>query len=342
MIQRLNDELGEARELAYTEKHKSAELQGILQDERKENKQQADESAKQINHLQGTCQLRQLQEETAALREQMDDGAAGSREELQGARDEVKALKRALEAAAGERDCDVAAAKANLATVSKDLDKWRQAADKYEREIADLQRDLQQQSKQASAPKNLQSMQAECNGLQKECSALRAERQDVASKQQKERNKGNLQGDCAALRSEKEAALQSSRAQNAELSDSLKALERSQQELEKRLAALQLQHQQDSSKLQTQISAQLGLIGYFEVKYGPCMNATRLRRPIFLSSQWRFVVNTQPLVGDAVHGTRESFKMNDLPACFITWNETLNADWKPIRAQSFLGFRTLG
>lgn len=45
----------------------------------------------------------------------------------------------------------------------------------------------------------------------------------------------------------------SSRAQNAELSNSLKALERSQQELEKRLAALQLQHQQDSTKLQTQL-----------------------------------------------------------------------------------------
>lgn len=48
-------------------------------------------------------------------------------------------------------------------------------------------------------------------------------------------------------------ASDSSRAQNAELSNSLKALERSQQELEKRLAALQLQHQQDSTKLQSQL-----------------------------------------------------------------------------------------
>lgn len=45
----------------------------------------------------------------------------------------------------------------------------------------------------------------------------------------------------------------SSRAQNAELSNSLKALERSQQELEKRLVAMQLQHQEDSTKLQTQL-----------------------------------------------------------------------------------------
>lgn len=45
----------------------------------------------------------------------------------------------------------------------------------------------------------------------------------------------------------------SSRSQNAELNNGIKALEISQQELEKRLAALQLQHQQDSTKLQTQL-----------------------------------------------------------------------------------------
>uniref|UniRef100_A0A3P8SQV8 Sarcolemma associated protein b n=1 Tax=Amphiprion percula TaxID=161767 RepID=A0A3P8SQV8_AMPPE len=45
----------------------------------------------------------------------------------------------------------------------------------------------------------------------------------------------------------------SSRAQSAELNNSLRTLEQSQQELEKRLVALQLQHQQDSAKLQTQL-----------------------------------------------------------------------------------------
>lgn len=43
------------------------------------------------------------------------------------------------------------------------------------------------------------------------------------------------------------------RSQNGELSNSVKALEISQKELEKRLAALQLQHQQDNTKLQTQL-----------------------------------------------------------------------------------------
>lgn len=45
----------------------------------------------------------------------------------------------------------------------------------------------------------------------------------------------------------------SSHSQNAELNNGIKALEISQQELEKRLAALQLQHQQDSTRLQTQL-----------------------------------------------------------------------------------------
>lgn len=43
------------------------------------------------------------------------------------------------------------------------------------------------------------------------------------------------------------------RSQNAELGGSVKALESSQEELEKRLAAVQLQHQQDNAKLQTQL-----------------------------------------------------------------------------------------
>ena len=76
------------------------------------------------------------------------DVSSGSRDELLSARDEVKELKRALEAATAERDRDVAAIQTNLATVSKDLDKWRQTANKYEHEIDNLQRDLQQQSKQ--------------------------------------------------------------------------------------------------------------------------------------------------------------------------------------------------
>lgn len=97
--------------------------------------------------LGGTGQVRQLRDEMVLLREQTD-ASSGLSHELQSSRDEVKSLKRALEAAAAERDRDVGALQTNLATASKDLDQWRQTASKYERDIADLQRDLQQQSLQ--------------------------------------------------------------------------------------------------------------------------------------------------------------------------------------------------
>lgn len=43
------------------------------------------------------------------------------------------------------------------------------------------------------------------------------------------------------------------RGENTDLNGKLKVLEESQQELEKNLVAVQLQHQQDNSKLQTQL-----------------------------------------------------------------------------------------
>lgn len=165
--------------------------QGVLEKERKEKKQQADESAKQIKHLQGTFlylwirkfsltkeqsmsslfvwtltsfwtgQLQQLQAELGLLREQVDVSRS-SRDDLQDARDEVKSLKRALEAATAERDHDVAAIQSNLATVSKDLDKWRQTANKYERELDNLQRDLEQQSKQWQKTAEIQGTYGVC------------------------------------------------------------------------------------------------------------------------------------------------------------------------------------
>lgn len=94
-----------------------------------------------------TGQLQHLQEELGVLREQAVV-SSGSQNELQSARDEAKALKRAMESAASEHDRDVAAVQVKLSTALKDVDKWREMASKYEREIDNLQRDLQQQSKQ--------------------------------------------------------------------------------------------------------------------------------------------------------------------------------------------------
>lgn len=94
-----------------------------------------------------TGQLQHLQDEMSVLREQAGVFSS-SQNELQSARDEAKALKRALESAASENDRDLAAVQAKLSTALKDTDKWREMAGKYEREIDNLQRDLQQQSKQ--------------------------------------------------------------------------------------------------------------------------------------------------------------------------------------------------
>lgn len=94
-----------------------------------------------------TGQLQHLQEELGVLREQAVV-SSGSQNELQSARDEAKALKRAMESAASEHDRDAASVQVKLSTALKDVDKWREMAGKYEREIDNLQRDLQQQSKQ--------------------------------------------------------------------------------------------------------------------------------------------------------------------------------------------------
>jgi hypothetical protein len=60
----------------------------------------------------------------------------------------VKTLRRTLDAATADWKREVSTVQGNLATVSKDMEKWRETASKYEREINGLQGDLQQQSKQ--------------------------------------------------------------------------------------------------------------------------------------------------------------------------------------------------
>ena len=82
------------------------------------------------------------------MREQRDSTTQSSQGELQAAREEVKSLRRALEAATADREREVSAIQGNLATATKEVEKWRQSASKYEREIDSLQGDLQLQSKQ--------------------------------------------------------------------------------------------------------------------------------------------------------------------------------------------------
>lgn len=86
-------------------------------------------------------------------------------------------------------------------------------------------------------------MQVECNGLQKECSVLRSEKQDMMTKQQKERS--SLQSEYASLRAEKEELLKTHQkekgnlqSESAALRSEKEALLQKQQQLEKDLARL--------------------------------------------------------------------------------------------------------
>lgn len=106
-----------------------------------------------------TGQLQQLQGEIGVLRGQLE-ASPGVHDELQRARDETRALNRALEAAVAERDRDVSAVQMNLSATTKDLEQWRQTANKYEQQINDLQRDVQQQSVQWQKTAEIQGSEA--------------------------------------------------------------------------------------------------------------------------------------------------------------------------------------
>ncbi|XP_051768059.1 sarcolemma associated protein a isoform X4 [Ctenopharyngodon idella] len=239
VIPHLHRELQEAQELANTGKQKCLELQALLEEERKTNRQQTEESAKQIRFLQ--TQLAKLQSDMEALREQRENTISTTREELYSAQEEILVLRHAMEAATAERERDIAALQGDLSVVTAELDKWRQTAAKYEVEISNLQASFQLQSQHQERASQLQGelekLQAECSGLQKECDSLRAEKTTLMQKLHR-----------------LEEELDSSRERSATLSSSLNALEKSQGDLENKLGSIQDQHQQDASKLKVQLA----------------------------------------------------------------------------------------
>ncbi|CAF95734.1 unnamed protein product, partial [Tetraodon nigroviridis] len=123
IIQHLHTELLEAQEMANTGKQRCLELQALLDDERRSNYQQTEESTKQIQYLQSECththrnlhfpsvqhgltvarlffvavsssrrclaQLVKLQADMEALREQRESTICTTREELYSAQEEV-------------------------------------------------------------------------------------------------------------------------------------------------------------------------------------------------------------------------------------------------------------
>ncbi|KAI1890361.1 hypothetical protein AGOR_G00152940 [Albula goreensis] len=239
VIQHLHKELLEAQELANTGKQKCLELQALLEEERRNNKQQTEDSAKQIQFLQ--AQLQKLQADMEVLREQRESAISSTRDELYSAQEEVLMLRHAMETATAEREREIAALQGDLGSVTAQLEKWRQAAAKYEQEIGTLQASFQLQSQQREKATQLQDelerLQKECSGLQRECAALRSEKEVLLEKLHK-----------------LEVELDSSRQQSASLSHSLDALERSQGDLETKLGSMKDQHLQDASKLKTQLA----------------------------------------------------------------------------------------
>uniref|UniRef100_A0AAR2KD33 Sarcolemmal membrane-associated protein n=1 Tax=Pygocentrus nattereri TaxID=42514 RepID=A0AAR2KD33_PYGNA len=232
VIHHLHRELLEAQELANTGKQKCLELQALLEEERRTNRQQTEESAKQIQYLQS--QLAKLQSDMEALREQRENTISSTREELYSAQEEVLVLRHAMEAATAEREREIAALQGDLCAVTAELDKWRKAAADYEQEISTLQASFKLQSQHQERAVQLQGPDRflrELEKLQSECL--------------------NLQKECESLRSEKVAL---SREQSATLSCSLNALEKSQGDLESKLGSMQDQHQQDASKLKVQLA----------------------------------------------------------------------------------------
>ncbi|XP_053508382.1 sarcolemma associated protein a isoform X6 [Ictalurus furcatus] len=239
VIHQLRSELLEAQELANTGKQKCLELQALLEEERRTNRQQTEESSKQIQYLQS--QLAKLQSDMEALREQRENTISNTREELYSAQEEVLVLRHAMEAATAERERDIAALQGDLITVTAELDKWRKAASNYELEISTLQENFKLQSQHQERALQLQGeldkLQAECSTLHRECESLRSEKVTLLEKLHR-----------------LEVELSSSREQSATLSSNLNALEKSQGDLENKLGSMQDRHQQDASRLKVELA----------------------------------------------------------------------------------------
>ncbi|XP_069568722.1 sarcolemma associated protein a isoform X7 [Brachyistius frenatus] len=238
VIHHLHRELLEAQELANTGKQRCLELQALLEEERRSNSQQTEESTKQIQYLQ--TQLGKLQADMEALREQRESTICSTREELYSAQEEILVLRHAMEAATTEREREIAALQADLGIVRSELERWRSTAAKYEEEIGRLQEAFTQQQQQQSTACQLQeecvALQQRCVCLQQDCEGLRDERKTLTDKLQ-----------------HLEAELNSTREQSLVLSSSLVSLEKREEVLQDKLGSLENRHVQDESRLKSQL-----------------------------------------------------------------------------------------
>uniref|UniRef100_A0A674P5D4 Sarcolemmal membrane-associated protein n=1 Tax=Takifugu rubripes TaxID=31033 RepID=A0A674P5D4_TAKRU len=217
VIHHLHRELLEAQEMANTGKQRCLELQALLEEERRSNCQQTEDSTKQIQYLQS--QLGKLQADMEALREQRESTICTTREELYSAQEEILVLRHAMEAATVEREQDIAALQADLGSVRSELEHWRSTAAKYGEEIGRLQEAFRQQ-------------------------------------QQHQNTATQLQGEPGPHSSSQasECPLQPRTKEHSQvLSSNLVSLEKREEVLQDKLGSLENQHVQDASRLRTQL-----------------------------------------------------------------------------------------
>ncbi|XP_043934716.1 sarcolemmal membrane-associated protein isoform X5 [Protopterus annectens] len=242
-IHYLRKELLEAQELARSSKSKCVELQGLLEEERRTNRQQVEESTKQIHHLQ--AQLQNLQKDIETVREEKENEITRARDELASALEDIALLRKVTEEAAAERDRLISELQEELSKVRFELERWRKAASEYELEISNLQVNFEIQSRQREAEQReeaillraqVESLKKKCDALQTECVALQKENSNLIE---------NLQ------RQEKE--LLNTQQHSVELTNDISVLQVAHKQLESHMGVLKEQHLQDAAKLKSQL-----------------------------------------------------------------------------------------
>ncbi|KAG8432008.1 hypothetical protein GDO86_020331, partial [Hymenochirus boettgeri] len=242
-IQNLHKELMEAQELARTSKQKCAELQAVLEDERKSSRLQAEESTQQIQLLQ--AQLQRLQMEMEIVREQKENEISTTREQLAHAQEEIELLKHVSERVASEREGDITELQGELQEVRFELEHWRKMASQYEEEIKGLQANFKTQCKEREDQQKKESAR-----WQVELEELR-------------KNVGSLEAECLTLRKENsllseqcqrvERELQSSQKLSQNLTNDLSVLENNRKDLEDQVGCLKDQTQHETVTLKAQL-----------------------------------------------------------------------------------------
>nr|XP_033796976.1 sarcolemmal membrane-associated protein-like isoform X1 [Geotrypetes seraphini] len=239
-IELLHKELIEAQDLARTSKQKYLELQALLEDERKANRLQVEESTRQIHLLQ--AQLQRLQNEIEILREQKENDIASTRDELASAQEEIALLQRVAEQATSERNSDIAELQGE---VRAELEQWRKAASESEKEIVSLQASFQwqcqeqeeQQRKEAAhLQADVENLRRECKVLQADCFSLQHENASLTEELKRQKND-----------------LLSSQKQSRELASDLNVLNTTRKELENQVGSLKEQSQWDAAGLKHQL-----------------------------------------------------------------------------------------